>query len=63
MAGAGQTDLAPTRVGGEEDRKFTISVFTIFMMFWAVLVIIGSFFRGPGQNFVLPWKSGIFFEL
>jgi hypothetical protein len=33
------------------------------MMFWAVLVIIGSFFRGPGQNFVLPWKSGIFFEL
>ena len=46
-----------------EDRKFTISVFTIFMMFWAVLVIIGSFFRGPGQNFVLPWKSGIFFEL
>ena len=37
-----------------EDRKFTISVFTIFMMFWAVLVIIGSFFRGPGQNFVLP---------
>ena len=46
-----------------EDRKFIISVFTIFMMFWAVLVIIGSFFRGPGQNFVLPWKSGIFFEL
>ncbi len=46
-----------------EDRKFTISVFTIFMMFWAVLVIIGSFFRGPGQNFVLPWKSGIFFDL
>ena len=46
-----------------EDRKFTISVFTIFLMFWAVLVIIGSFFRGPGQNFVLPWKSGIFFEL
>ena len=31
-----------------EDRKFAISVFTIFMMFWAVLVLIGSFFRGPG---------------
>jgi hypothetical protein len=46
-----------------EDRKFTIMVFTIFMMFWAVLVLIGSFFRGPGQNFVLPWKSGIFFDL
>ena len=46
-----------------EDRKFIISVFTIFMMFWAVLVIIGSFFRGPGQNFVLPWRNGIFFDL
>ena len=32
-------------------------------MFWAVLVIIGSFFRGPGFNFVLPWNDGIFFEL
>jgi menaquinol-cytochrome c reductase cytochrome b/c subunit len=45
------------------DRKFAISVFTMFLMFWAVLVIIGSFFRGPGFNFVFPWKDGIFFEL
>ena len=37
-----------------EDRKFAISIFTIFLMFWAVLVIIGSFFRGPGFNFVFP---------
>ncbi|MGK2957560.1 MAG: menaquinol-cytochrome c reductase cytochrome b subunit [Acidimicrobiales bacterium] len=46
-----------------EDRKFSISLFTIFLMFWAVLVIIGSFFRGPGFNFVFPWNDGIFFEL
>ncbi len=46
-----------------EDRKFVISLFTIFLMFWAVLVIIGSFFRGPGFNFVFPWNDGIFFEL
>ncbi len=46
-----------------EDRKFVISIFTIFLMFWAVLVIIGSFFRGPGFNFVFPWNDGIFFEL
>jgi menaquinol-cytochrome c reductase cytochrome b/c subunit len=45
------------------DRKFMISLFTIFLMFWAVLVIIGSFFRGTGFNFVFPWKDGIFFEL
>ena len=46
-----------------EDRKFAISLFTVFLMFWAVLVMIGSFFRGPGQNFVFPWKDGLFFEL
>jgi hypothetical protein len=46
-----------------EDRKFAISVFTVQMMFWAVLVIIGSFFRGPGFNFVAPWSEGLFFEL
>ncbi|MFN8034958.1 MAG: menaquinol-cytochrome c reductase cytochrome b subunit [Acidimicrobiia bacterium] len=45
------------------DRKFAIALFTMFLMFWAVLVIIGSFFRGPGFNFVFPWKDGIFFEL
>jgi menaquinol-cytochrome c reductase cytochrome b/c subunit len=46
-----------------EDRKFAISLFTIFVMSWAVLVLIGSFFRGPGQNFVFPWNDGLFFEL
>jgi hypothetical protein len=46
-----------------EDRKFAISLFTIFLMSWAVLVLIGSFFRGPGQNFVFPWNVGLFFEL
>jgi len=46
-----------------EDRKFAISLFTVFLMFWAVLVMIGSFFRGPGQNFVFPWEAGLFFEL
>ena len=46
-----------------EDRKFAISLFTMFLMFWAVLVIIGSFFRGPGFNFVAPWTEGLHFEL
>ena len=46
-----------------EDRKFTVSLMTVFLMFWAVLVIIGSFFRGPGFNFVFPWTKGLFFEL
>jgi len=34
-----------------EDRKFITSL------------MIGSFFRGPGFNFVFPWRDGIFFEL
>ena len=46
-----------------EDRKFAISFMTIHLMFWAVLVIIGSFVRGPGFNFVFPWEAGLFFEL
>jgi menaquinol-cytochrome c reductase cytochrome b/c subunit len=46
-----------------EDRKFATSLMTIHIMFWAVLVMIGSFFRGPGFNFTLPWRDGLFFEL
>ena len=45
------------------DRKFAICVFTIFLMFWSVLVIIGSFFRGQGFNFTFPWNDHVFFEL
>jgi hypothetical protein len=46
-----------------EDRKFATSLMTVHLMFWAVLVLIGSFFRGPGFLFVLPWVEGLFFEL
>jgi hypothetical protein len=46
-----------------EDRKFAIALFTVQMMFWAVLTIISSFFRGPGYNFIFPWTDGLFFEL
>jgi quinol-cytochrome oxidoreductase complex cytochrome b subunit len=57
-----------------ENRKLAILLFTMFLMFWAVLVLSGSFFRGPGFNWVWPWqetcqsivhpsKSCIFFEL
>jgi len=45
------------------DRKFAIIMMTMFLMMWAVLVIIGSFFRGEGFNFVFPWNKGVFFEL
>jgi menaquinol-cytochrome c reductase cytochrome b/c subunit len=46
-----------------QDRKLIIVIFTMFMLYWATLVVIVSFFRGPGWNFIYPWKDGIFFEL
>jgi menaquinol-cytochrome c reductase cytochrome b/c subunit len=45
------------------DRKIAITLFTILFMFGATLTIIGSFFRGPGYNWVWPWAQGVFFEL
>ena len=45
------------------DRKIAITLFTILFMFGAVLTIIGSFFRGPGYNWIWPWAQGVFFEL
>ena len=44
-----------------EDRKPATSLMTVHL-FWAVLVMIGSFFRGPGFNHALR-RDGPFFEL
>jgi menaquinol-cytochrome c reductase cytochrome b/c subunit len=46
-----------------DDRKLAIVLFSFFMLSFAVLTIVGMFFRGPGFNFVFPWEGGIFFEL
>ncbi len=46
-----------------EDRKFAISLMTVHLMFWAVLTMIGTFFRGPGFLFTLPWVDGVYVEL
>ena len=40
------------------DRKLAITLFTMLIMFGAVLTIIGSFFRGTGYNWVWPWSPG-----
>ena len=45
------------------DRKLAITLFTMLFMFGATLTIAGSFFRGPGFNWVWPWQQGLFFEL
>jgi hypothetical protein len=46
-----------------DDRKLAIVLFSFFILTFSVLVTLGMFFRGPGFNFVFPWKGGIFFEL
>jgi menaquinol-cytochrome c reductase cytochrome b/c subunit len=40
-----------------ENRKLAILMFTMFMMFWSVLVLSGSFFRGPSFEWVWPWTQ------
>ena len=46
-----------------ENRKFANMSMTFFLVLWTLLVFAGSFFRGPGFNWVWPWVDGLFFEL
>ena len=46
-----------------ENRKTAVMLMTFFLVGSAVLTICGSFFRGPGFNWVWPWVDGLFFEL
>ncbi|MBW3594975.1 MAG: menaquinol-cytochrome c reductase cytochrome b subunit [Actinobacteria bacterium] len=47
-----------------DDRKLAIVLFTFYVVTFALLGILGMFFRGPGFNFIFPWETGpIFFEL
>jgi menaquinol-cytochrome c reductase cytochrome b/c subunit len=46
-----------------ENRKVANMAFTFFVVMWGVLVIIGSFIRGAGYEWVWPWVSGLGFVL
>ena len=46
-----------------ENRKVANLAFTFFLTFWTVLVIIGSFLRGAGYEWVWPWTQGLGFTL
>jgi quinol-cytochrome oxidoreductase complex cytochrome b subunit len=37
------------------DRKVAIVTFTMFLIFWAVITLAGSFFRGAGWIWTWPW--------
>jgi len=44
------------------DRKMAMVLFTMLLMFFAILTIIGAFYRGLGFNFVPP-HEGVYFDL
>jgi menaquinol-cytochrome c reductase cytochrome b/c subunit len=46
-----------------ENRKVANLAFTFFLTFWAILVIVGSFLRGAGYEWVWPWVQGLGFTL
>lgn len=46
-----------------QNRKTAIVGFTFALIFCATLVMTGSFFRGPGFNWVWPWVDGMWFVL
>lgn len=41
-----------------KQRKFAILVFSFgFIILWVALIVLGTFMRGPGWNFFLPWEK------
>jgi hypothetical protein len=41
-----------------DERKFAISVFLFgFFVLWIALIFVGTFMRGPGWNFFMPWEK------
>lgn len=53
-------DRNPSRA--YSDRKVAIVTFTMFLVFWAVITLAGSFFRGPGWLWAWPWDH-VYFDL
>ncbi len=41
-----------------KERKFAITVFCFgFLILWILLIVLGTFFRGPGWHFFWPWQE------
>lgn len=38
------------------DRRLAVFLYSLFLVVMLVLIIIGTFFRGPGWGFFLPWE-------
>ncbi|MFQ5707265.1 MAG: cytochrome C [bacterium] len=41
-----------------DERKFSITIFLFgFFVLWLSLIMVGTFLRGPGWNFFMPWET------
>ena len=49
-------DRTPHRAPSK--RKLLTVVFTVFVIANVALIVIGTYFRGPGWSFIVPWRSG-----
>lgn len=38
-------------------RKVAVTTFTVFMVIWIILTLIGFMFRGPNWGWVWPWQE------
>lgn len=54
-------DRNPAKKPGR--RSVAVWTFTIFLLIWVALTVIGFAFRGPDWGFVLPWRDGWYGEL
>ncbi len=54
-------DRNPAKKPGR--RSVAVWTFTIFLLIWVGLTVIGFAFRGPDWGFVLPWRDGWYGEL
>lgn len=41
-------------------RSLPFWIFTWFLVVVVALTVVGTFFRGPGWSFVIPWRDGLF---
>lgn len=41
-----------------KERQFAITMFLFgFLFLWILLILVGTFLRGPGWNFFMPWEK------
>ncbi len=41
-----------------KERSFANGIFLTFLIIMLILIIVGTYFRGPNWEFVIPWETG-----